>query len=387
MCLTQIYSFQRRFTLLLLTASLLPVMVGCGGANVESPEQAIREGDQEYSYFNFDGAYAYHDAAVNMLEEGSDDWQHAIFARANAAYQINPPDEAYIQQAKADWEKLIEVAPEGPYAARSMLNLGRLAELRDYRYDNFGLQGENFAGEGTENLGKPMVEVAREYYQAVLDRFPGTDYASEAVLRIAGTYIQTYDKEQVKQGIELLEAWLKENPQDPFASVMWQYLGDTWYDQFENYEDPDDYSHFIPAIDAYLQADAPEIGNLIQKGREGPVYWRMAIMSHRIWLNADTLQNIEGFRSKDFYRNVAVEYYTRMIKRVPKFGKGYRAWLRLKDEFQVDVPDYLDMVEQGKQERLAEELERKKQLEMEIPDMPGESVEPELPDHAQEVAP
>lgn len=385
MCLTQIYSFQRRFTLLLLTASLLPVMVGCGGANVESPEQAIREGDQEYSYFNFDGAYAYHDAAVNMLEEGSEDWQHAIFARANAAYQINPPDKAYIQQAKADWEKLLKVAPDGPYAARSLLSLGRLTELRDFRGDNFGVQGEFFGQTGVTDTGRPMVVIARDYYQQVLDQFPNTDYASEAVLRIAGTYVQTYDEEQVRKGLSLLEEWLNTHPDDPFASVMWQYIGDTWFVQFENFDDPNDYSHFIPALEAYIKADAPEIGGLVQKGREGPVYWRIAIMAHRIWLNADTLQSVEGFRSKDFYREVAVDYYTRMIKRVPKYGKGYRSWLRLKNEFGVEVADYLDMVEQGKRERLEAE-KNKKQQEMVLPENPAEPEETVVPD-AQEVMP
>jgi tetratricopeptide (TPR) repeat protein len=331
---------------LCLLTLLAVTLVGCGGVEIESPEQAIREGDQEYSYFNFDGAYAYHDAAVNMLEEGSEDWQHAIFARANAAYHINPPDQGYTDQARADWERLIKVAPDGPYAARTLLNLGRLAELRDYRGDNFGLQGEDFAGAGTSSPGRPMTEVAREYYQQVLDEFPDTAYASEAMLRIAGTYIQTYDQEQAKKGIELLAAWLEEHPRDPFASVMWQYIGDTWFNQFANPDDPDDYSHYAPALEAYLKADAPEIGGLSQVGREGPTFWQIAIMAHRLWLNT------EDPEKKAMYRDVAVEYYTRMIKQVPKFGKGYRAWHRLKDEFGVEVPDYLEMVEQGKRERL-----------------------------------
>ena len=121
-------------------------------------------------------------------------------------------------------------------------------------------------------------------------------------MRIAGTYIQTYADQSVRKGIQVLENGLAKHPNDPLASTMWQYLGDSYFFPLKEY---------AKAMDCYDNTD--RIG-FIEKGREGPAYWRMAVIADRYLSD----------------RKRAVKYYTKIIKVVPNSGKAYEAQLALK---------------------------------------------------------
>ena len=164
-----------------------------------------------------------------------------------------------------------------------MLNLGRIEELSDYYQDYVDLVA------------------ARTWYQKVADKYPGQLIASEATLRIASTYIQTYEDDQILKGIDILKKWLAEYPQDELASAMWQYLGDTYFYPIEDY---------AKSLSCYRNAE--QIG-FIEKYRRGQVYWRMAVMADR-FLND---------------REAAVEYYTKIITVAPTSGKAYESQLAL----------------------------------------------------------
>ena len=73
------------------------------------------------------------------------------------------------------------------------------------------------------------------------------------------------------------------------------------------------------SLDCYIKADA--IG-WVEKGRESPVWWRMAVMAERFLDDRDT----------------AVRYYTRIIVELPTSANCYRAQLALK-RLNAPVPE------------------------------------------------
>ena len=239
---------------------------------------------EEVSYFSFAQAFELFEQAKESAPAGSDQWQQAVYGAAVCAQQISPSTKSKIEESKKLYLLLLESNSDSRFAARAMLNLGRIAELSDYHEDYIDLSA------------------ARDCYQKVVDKCPAQLIASEAALRMAGSYIQTYEHDQIIKGIDILEKWLLEHPQDELSSAMWQYLGDTYFYPLEEY---------AKSLSCYRKAE--EIG-FIEKGRRGPVYWRMAAMADR-FLND---------------RESAVEYYSKIITLVPTSGKAYEAQLALK---------------------------------------------------------
>jgi len=247
-------------------------------------DKMLAKAVEEISYFSFGRGYKLFKEVMYQTMAGSDQWQQAVYGAAVCAQQISPATKSKIEESKKLYLLLLESNPDSRFAPRAMLNLGRIEELRDYHEDHIDLAS------------------ARDWYQKVVDKCPGQLIASEAALRIAGTYIQTYEQDQIIKGIGILEKWLAEHPQDELSSAMWQYLADTYFYPLQEY---------AKSLSCYRKAE--EIG-FIEKGRRGPVYWRMAAMADRFLNDRDS----------------AVEYYTKIITTVPTSGKGYEAQLALK---------------------------------------------------------
>ena len=72
----------------------------------------------------------------------------------------------------------------------------------------------------------------------------------------------------------------------------------------------------VKSLEAYVKADE---GNALEPGKEGYFYWRMALIADK---------KLTGKDKK--YRDVAVRYYTKLIKDVPTDAHGYQAQLALK---------------------------------------------------------
>lgn len=262
------------------TAMLAVVSVSTAA---ETTRELLDAARWEVRVFSFDNAHKLYRRALEQSEEGSAEWQEALFGAAITVHHMVPPDVKKLAQAEELYRRLIDRTPQSRFVPRAMMNLGRLAELRDFHDDKVDL------------------EQARRWYQKVVDGWPNDRLAGEATFRIASTYVQTYETEQVKRGVRILEDWLAKHPDDPMASGMWQYLGDTYFYPLEDYR---------RSLDCYIRADT--IG-LLEKGREGPVYWRMAVIADRY------LQD----------RDMAVKYYTKIITLVPTSGKAYEAQLAL----------------------------------------------------------
>jgi tetratricopeptide (TPR) repeat protein len=244
---------------------------------------ALTQAATEVSFLSFDRALPLFDRALSLSALGSDEWQAASFGRATCLNHIAPATDARLKQAAAIYRELAEKFPLGKFAAPSMLALGRIDELVDYRND------------------KPDREAARAWYERAREAARGTPLADEATLRIAGSHIQLMTPESVRAGIDVLEKWLKQFPDNSLASAMWQYAGDSYLYPLEDER---------KALDCYVQAD--RIG-LMERGREGPVYWRMAQLAERV---------------KD--RDTAIAYYTKTIVKTPTSGKAYQSQLALK---------------------------------------------------------
>lgn len=237
----------------------------------------------EAALFNFNKGYELSRAVLTGAAAPSSTWQQATFLAAVCAQQMSPPTRAMIEEAARLCRSLLDKAPASKYVGRAMMNLGRIEELSDYYGDQVDLAA------------------ARRCYERVLERWPDSAIAGEALLRIAATHIQTYDDEEVRKGVALLQDWLAEHPDDALASAMWQYLGDTYFFPLASYR---------RSLECYARAD--DIG-FLEKGRQGPVYWRMAVMADRHLGD----------------REEAAKYYTKIITETPTSGKAYEAQLAL----------------------------------------------------------
>lgn len=220
-------------------------------------------------------------------QPGSDRWVESTFCLAVAYQHVQPPDGGTIATARRLYEEVIDRAPGTPWAARAMYNIARILELRDYPDDVLDMDG------------------ALSMYQRVAREFAGQPIASEATLRAASTLIMSYDAPdyaKVRQGIAMLESWLASHPDDPLASVMWQYLGDSYFRPLADHAN---------ALRCYEETD--RLG-WTDQGNQGPWYWRCAQLAERYLDRPD----------------IAAKYYAKIITETPKSGKAYQAMLALR---------------------------------------------------------
>jgi len=238
----------------------------------------------EAKLFGFSRGYDLAHEMIPLTQSQSDQWQWAVFLSGVCAQQASPPTAAMIQRAGDLYRMLLEQTPNSRYAPRATMNLGRLAELVDTYGD------------------RPDLDAARRWYVTVIERWSDQPIAGEATLRLAGIHLQTFEDEGVTTAITLLEDWLEAHPDDPLAAGMSQYLGDAYFYPRADY---------ARSLECYERADA--IG-LLETGREGPVYWRMAVLADRFLRD----------------RGRSVNYYTRVIEKTPASGKAYEAQLALK---------------------------------------------------------
>ena len=245
--------------------------------------ETLAEGSRQIAQFNWERAHRLYADALESSEAGSVPWQEAAFGAATALQHKSPASAEAMAEAGRLFEQLVDPKLNSRFAARSLIGLGRLAELRDYYGDRIDLPG------------------ARAHYAAVIERFPNDEVAAEASLRLASAFVQSYKPDDVKAGIAVLERYLSGHPNGPLASAMWQYLGDTYF-----YPLADDRK----ALDAYVKAD--RLGWL-DDSDIGRVWWRMAQLGERI-----------GDRS------AAVEFYTKIVTDAAVSGKGYESQVALK---------------------------------------------------------
>jgi tetratricopeptide (TPR) repeat protein len=259
------------------------------GAGAPLPDPALSTellaAAREIGYFDYRSAEPHFEKAIALAKPDSDDWATALYGKATCLYHMTPVSVDNVAQATALFTQTWKARPDSRAGRLAALALGRIAELRDFLTDSADLP------------------LARTWYQAVIDKAPDSPEADLAALRLAGTYIQTYDKAQCLQGIEILQKWLASHPPDknPLAAGMHLYIADTYFYPLGNDK---------AALDNYLKADA--IG-LPPTGKESTLYWRMATL-------ADTRLNDP---------KTAIACYEKILKITPTSGKSFEAQLAL----------------------------------------------------------
>ncbi|HEY3593323.1 MAG TPA: tetratricopeptide repeat protein [Polyangiaceae bacterium] len=275
-------------------AFLAVTTLSAATASSDAPaaQEKLAEAMQQVAYINLEKARTLYAEAKASAPRGSADWDKALFGEATCAWHQLPIQRANADEAARLFTELLHVSPRGAFAPRSMMNLGRILELPEDRDDPVDLPG------------------ARAWYQKVVDLWPNDPIAGEATLRIAGTYIQTFETKAIATGIERLRGWVEARPGDPLASIMWQYLAETYFFPLKDYQ---------RSLEAYDKVDA--LG-WTEKGLQGPTYWRIARLCDRFLNN----------------RQAAIKYYTKIIDETPNSGKAYESALALR-RLGAPVPD------------------------------------------------
>lgn len=253
----------------------------------EAQKQAWEYARKQIEDLSWSTAIDAYEPLRDAAKPGSAEWTEATYALAACYHQVQPPSAGNIRQAQALYKEVIEKSTDERYIARAMLSMGRIDEMRDYLDDNVNL------------------DTAREWYLKVAERFKGQPIAGEAVLRAASTLIQAFDEPKylkVKEGLAMLEKFLAEHPDDPLASVMWQYAGDAYFKPLADYRN---------MLRCYENVD--RLG-WVDKGNQGAWYWRAAQVAERELKDVDT----------------AARYYTKILVETPTSGKAYESLEALK---------------------------------------------------------
>ncbi|MEO0964107.1 MAG: hypothetical protein AAFY08_03215 [Planctomycetota bacterium] len=248
--------------------------------------------------FEFDAAYDEFTQLREDLTTSDPRYRDACFGLAVAAQHRIPPQDEYIDQATELYNEIIELNATDELAARSMMNLGRILELRDY-------------------LGDPhRPDDAIAYYERVHQNFPDRDIAHEAAFRQAGALIQQFDDpDDVPEGVAFLESWLKTHPDNPYAGGMHVYL----YDYYRERDLKED------ALRHLIEGD--RVGMPLP--RVGEMYWQAAQLAEAVPGRLD----------------VAIRFYTKTITDAVTSGRAYEAQLalaRLKREHPdagIEIPE------------------------------------------------
>jgi len=263
-------------------AFLLLASAGLAAAE-RSVSDLLGEATTALSQFSFDQPRRPFRQVRERAAKGSVEWQQATFGLATCQHHVAPATPEAITEAKALYAELAETVPDSAYTPRSVLNLGRIAELVDFYQDPVD-PGE-----------------ARARYREVVARWPTQDIAGEATFRLAGSLVQSLAADDLTEAVATLDGWLASHPQEPLAPAMWQYLGEIHFQFRQDWQ---------AALDAYRKAD--DLG-LIWRGREAIVWWRMAVIAE----------------TKVHDRATAIRYYTRICIDGQTSGKAFEAQLAL----------------------------------------------------------
>ena len=86
-------------------------------------------GGEALATFDFEKAYDWFSRSRKLSEEGSEEWQLALFGMTTGACQRTPGNTNQVESATRDLETLIDKVPEStPMSLRAKVTLGQIAE-------------------------------------------------------------------------------------------------------------------------------------------------------------------------------------------------------------------------------------------------------------------
>jgi tetratricopeptide (TPR) repeat protein len=197
----------RRVLSVLLVLSAL--IGGCGrGVKVETPSEKIKKAWDLYRSGDFM-------LAIRYFQETADDPAVEPAIRNKALYGLGTtwalrrPDEDPVRAA-ACFKQVLQFDPHGPLASWSLLGLARLKHMVpvDKTFDT------------------PQVLRA---YQDVLDRYPGTLPAEEALVFQQSILLCTCDPGDARKVIDTMEHFIAAHPKSHYVSFAWAMIGKAWH--------------------------------------------------------------------------------------------------------------------------------------------------------------
>lgn len=192
---------------LILSVVTLLWTTGCApeseSSSTEATQDPLETGISELRAFNFNQAHAILLEHAQHISPEDLDWPLATYSLALATWHQAPSTQQGIDDAKVLFHALVEKAPQHNLAASALIDLGRIAEFS---------QADDAAAQ------------AQAYYKRVQDKFPGTEMAVRASLLEAQSLARSFDEQQVKQAIQLLEKLTKEQAGSQWIGTIEQYI-------------------------------------------------------------------------------------------------------------------------------------------------------------------
>jgi tetratricopeptide (TPR) repeat protein len=223
-------------------------------------------------------------------EVGSQAWRRATYGLA-IAYQHEPAASPEMTAgARGLHEELWSRCPGTAEATQAAVQLGRIAQLRDFYQD------------------VPDLPAARDWYAKAISLGGNGPMASQAVIYLASAWVEELTPDGFAEAERALTSWISANPQDPLLALHWMTLADLRH-VYRN--DP------AGAVSALREVD--RLG--APPALRWKVVWRMGAIAQ------DDLQD----------RDLAVACFRAIATRYLRSGRADAARLRL-IELGVDPP-------------------------------------------------
>ncbi len=264
---------------------------GCSYGYSETSLNSMRT---ELSYLNYNKSSKLAKQVRKISEKYSDEWMEATLALAISLHQNQPDVKSEKIRAAKLYQELIDAPNRNPIQAKAMLLLGRFESERDYLND------------------KPDNAKSRALYEKIIKEWPNTKLADSAALFKAQLDIYSTNKTEILKGINFTLDWIKNRPDNPFASLQYQLIATAY---FRDLNDP------LKSIDYNLKAEEIGLPPLTQ-------------MDYFYW-------NLANIAETGGQTNVAVKYYKKVITDVVGSGFAFESQMRL-EELGVKPPKLED---------------------------------------------
>ncbi|QHI68041.1 tetratricopeptide repeat protein [Tichowtungia aerotolerans] len=254
-------------------STLLLAAFACQGASLDKAWD-------EVEYVNYRGAYPLFEQEFRNTPESSE----ALFGMALCLHYRQPDVAGDKAEAERLYKQLIDQTAEapGPWRLPAMLNLAQLYGQIDYISDT----------------RRP--EKAIELYDQILDEFPDSPLATQALLYRSSLELDEMNPEKARDTAARLRRRAEARPDDPYLYNLWRMVAMAS-------EHP--LNQPAEAIDAYRKA---EQAGLPPNSRKDILFWRIANLAERINRN-----------------DLAIHYYRKIAEELKHTNFAYEASLRL----------------------------------------------------------
>lgn len=188
-------------------AIALLALAGCGQQAVQAPP-TLDQAMEQLGRYRFDHARTDLTQVRGTATPGDETWRKATYGLAMAWQQDPSASKENTAAAIALHEELWQRSPGTPEALHAAMQLGRMAQLRDYYQD------------------VPDLAAARGWYEKAIAAAGDDLIGSQCLIYLAGAWIEELTPEGFAIADRLLSERLAARPQDPLASMMWMTLAD-----------------------------------------------------------------------------------------------------------------------------------------------------------------